>query len=47
MSERYETAKQRYQEYGVDVEAALDLLKGIPISVHCLSLIHISEPTRH
>lgn len=35
MSERYETAKQRYQEYGVDVEAALDLLKGIPISVHC------------
>ena len=35
MSERYETAKQRYQEYGVDVEAALDLLKGIAISVHC------------
>ena len=35
MSERYETAKQRYQEYGVDVEAALDLLKDIPISVHC------------
>lgn len=35
MSERYKTAKQRYQEYGVDVEAALDLLKDIPISVHC------------
>lgn len=35
MSERYKTAKQRYLEYGVDVEAALDLLKGIPISVHC------------
>ena len=30
MSERYKTAKQRYQEYGVDVEAALDILKGHP-----------------
>ena len=32
---RYEEAKKIYAEYGVDTEAALAKLAGIPISVHC------------
>lgn len=35
MSERYESAKKRYEAWGVDVEAALAALKNVPISVHC------------
>ncbi len=35
MKERYESAKQRYEELGVDVEAALETLKSVPISIHC------------
>ena len=32
---RYEEAKKIYAEYGVDTEAALAKLAGIPISIHC------------
>ena len=32
---RYEEAKKIYAEYGVDTEAALNKLAGIPISIHC------------
>lgn len=35
MNQRYESAKQRYEALGVDVESALNKLKDIPISVHC------------
>lgn len=35
MNERYESAKKRYEELGVDVEKALALLKEIPVSIHC------------
>ncbi|MCV3273352.1 L-rhamnose isomerase [Roseobacter sinensis] len=31
----YETAKAQFAEWGVDTEAAIARLKGIPISVHC------------
>ena len=31
----YENAKAQFADWGVDTEAALDRLKGIPISVHC------------
>lgn len=31
----FENAKKKYAEFGVDVEAALDILSNIPISVHC------------
>ncbi len=31
----YESAKQEYRESGIDVEAALKVLAGIPVSVHC------------
>ena len=31
----YELAKERYAELGVDVDAALEKLKTIPISLHC------------
>lgn len=33
--ERYEYAKRRYAGIGVDVEKALEILKNIPISMHC------------
>lgn len=32
---RYESAKERYQNIGVDTDAALETLKNIPISMHC------------
>ncbi len=32
---RYESAKEQYQAYGIDTEKALDVLKNIPISMHC------------
>jgi L-rhamnose isomerase len=35
MGNDYDSAKQRYADLGVDAEAALAALAGIPISVHC------------
>ena len=32
---RFEDAKDCYARYGVDVEAALEILKEIPVSIHC------------
>lgn len=32
---RYESAKQRYEKFGVDVEKAIRTLKEIPVSLHC------------
>lgn len=32
---RYESAKKRYEAFGVDVEKALKTLKGLPVSLHC------------
>lgn len=32
---RFESAKELYKKYGIDVEKALDTLKNVPISVHC------------
>ncbi len=33
--ERFEYAKKRYGEYGVDAEAALAVLKNVPVCMHC------------
>jgi L-rhamnose isomerase len=33
--EAYAIAKQRYQDLGVNVEAAMETLRSIPISLHC------------
>lgn len=35
MKERFEYAKEKYAALGVDVEAAIERLKNIPVSVHC------------
>lgn len=35
MNKMYELAKERYQSVGVDTEKALNILKDIPISIHC------------
>lgn len=35
MSKLYELVKEQYAALGVDTEAAIDLLKNIPISIHC------------
>ena len=35
IEENFEKAKKEYEELGVDVEAALERVKNIPISVHC------------
>lgn len=35
MNQRYESAKKRYEDLGINVEAALEKLARIPISVHC------------
>lgn len=35
MNELYELAKREYREHGVDTEAAIAKLGGIPISIHC------------
>lgn len=32
---RYQEAKEIYAQYGVDTEKALEILKNIPVSVHC------------
>ena len=33
--EKYQVAKEAYQEIGVDTDQALEILKKIPISMHC------------
>lgn len=33
--QRYEYAKEVYQKIGVDADKALEILKGLPISMHC------------
>ena len=33
--ERYQSAKQLYATLGVDTDAALEILKNIPVSIHC------------
>lgn len=35
MGNQFELAKKEYEQWGVDVEEALEKLKNIPISVHC------------
>lgn len=35
VNERYKLAKAQYEEWGIDVEAALEKLKQVPISIHC------------
>ena len=35
MSKMYELVKEKYQQIGIDTEKALDILKNIPISIHC------------
>ncbi|MFE4142586.1 MULTISPECIES: L-rhamnose isomerase [Peribacillus] len=35
IKEQYETAKQAYANWGIDVDAALETLKKVPISIHC------------
>lgn len=35
IEQAYALAKERYAEMGVDTDAALEMLKGIPISLHC------------
>lgn len=35
LTQAFEIAKERYAEHGVDVEAAMQQLKSIPISLHC------------
>lgn len=32
---RYDEAKKRYAEYGIDADKAIEVLKQVPISVHC------------
>ena len=33
--QRYEYAKEAYEKIGVDADKALEILKGLPISMHC------------
>lgn len=35
IKEQYEVAKQAYANWGIDVDAALETLKKVPISIHC------------
>lgn len=35
MNERFESAKQKYAALGINVEAAIEKLKNIPVSLHC------------
>lgn len=32
---RYENAKERYKEIGIDTDAAMNTLKAVPVSLHC------------
>ena len=38
MESRYQLAREQYAEIGVDTDRALEILKGVPISVHCWQL---------
>lgn len=31
----YEAAKEKYRKYGIDTDRAMEILSGIPVSVHC------------
>ncbi len=33
--DRYESAKKRYEDFGVDVEKAIATIKNLPVSLHC------------
>src|SRR5690625_3309245 len=35
IKEQYEVAKKAYAKWGIDVDAALETLKQVPISIHC------------
>lgn len=35
LKERYEYAKARYAEIGVDTDKALEIIKNVPVSLHC------------
>ncbi|WP_077624578.1 L-rhamnose isomerase [Sediminibacillus massiliensis] len=35
IKDRYETAKQDYEKWGVNVDEVLEQLKNVPISIHC------------
>lgn len=35
VKERYESAREMFREIGVDTDGALEILKGIPVSMHC------------
>ena len=35
IKEQYEVAKKAYEKWGIDVDAALETLKQVPISIHC------------
>ncbi|MEK3887204.1 L-rhamnose isomerase [Bacillus sp. FSL K6-3431] len=35
VKKQYEAAKQAYDKWGIDVDAVLETLKGVPISIHC------------
>ena len=35
IEQRYAAARERYAELGVDTDRALEVLAGIPISLHC------------
>lgn len=35
IKENFELAKQAYAKWGVDVEAVVEKLKSVPISIHC------------
>ena len=32
---RYEYAKKKYAEFGIDTEAAIEKLKSVPVAIHC------------
>ena len=34
-NERYESARKMYQNIGVDTEKAIEILKNVPVSMHC------------
>ena len=34
-NERYESARKMYQTIGVDTEKAIEILKNVPVSMHC------------
>src|SRR5699024_7150344 len=35
IQENYQEAKKHYEKWGIDVDAALERLKQVPISIHC------------